>query len=95
MRFVSVRDLRLRSGEIWRQLEKDGDVVITSNGKPVAVLSDIEENNLEEYLQALRRIRATMAVNRMQERSQRKGLDQISEAEIETEIKTARRSRPQ
>lgn len=95
MRFVTVRDLRLRSGEVWRQLQQEGEVVVTSNGKPVAVLSDIEENNLEEYLRALRRVRATIVVNKIQARSQQQGLDKISEAETEAEIKAVRRGRSQ
>ncbi|BCV22168.1 hypothetical protein hamaS1_22370 [Moorella sp. Hama-1] len=41
MRFVTLRELRLKSGEIWRQLQKEGEMVITSNGKPVAVLSKL------------------------------------------------------
>lgn len=94
-RFITVRDLRLKSGEIWRELKRERDLVITSNGKPVAVLSDIEGNNLEEYLKILRRARATVAVNKIQERSRREGLDKISEAGIEAEIQAVRRSRMQ
>jgi len=94
MRFVTVRDLRLKSSEIWHQLQEEGDLIITSNGKPVAVLSGIGDNNLEEYLKALCRARATLAVNRIQERSRREGLDKISEAEIEAEIQAVRQSRP-
>jgi antitoxin (DNA-binding transcriptional repressor) of toxin-antitoxin stability system len=94
MKFVSVRDLRQRSSEIWGLLREEGDVVITSNGKPIALLSDIDENNLEEYLRNARRLRATMAVNSIQERSRQLGLDQMTDEEIEAEIKEARRNRP-
>lgn len=94
MRFVTVRDLRLKSGEIWRELQKEGDLVITSNGKPMAILSGIEGDRLEEYLKVLRRTRATLAINKIQERSRHKGLDKLSEAEIEAEIQAVRRSRP-
>lgn len=95
LRFVSVRELRLKSGEIWRQLREAGEIVITSNGKPVAVLSGVEEKDLEDYLKALRRARAVLAVNKIQGRARQKGLDRITEAEIEEEIKAVRRSRPQ
>ncbi|MBC7076634.1 MAG: type II toxin-antitoxin system prevent-host-death family antitoxin [Syntrophomonadaceae bacterium] len=93
MRFISVRDLRMRTGEIWEQLQKEGEMVITSNGKPVAVLSGINEENLEEHLRMMRRIRAMVAVNKIQEESRQKGLDKISMDEIEAEIKTVRRNR--
>jgi prevent-host-death family protein len=95
VRFVTVRELRIKSGEIWRQLQKEGELVITSNGKPVAVLSNIEEKYLEEYLQNLRRVRAVLAVKNMQARAREKGLDKIKDAEIESEIKAVRRSRSQ
>ena len=39
MRFITVRELRSRSAEIWRRLADEPDMVITSNGKPVAILS--------------------------------------------------------
>lgn len=94
MRFVTVRDLRLKSGEIWHELQKEGDLVITSNGKPMAILSSIESDRIEDYLKALRQARATLAVNRIQDRSRRKGLDTISDAEIEAEIQAVRQNRP-
>lgn len=95
MKFVSVRDLRQRSSEIWGLLREEGDVVITSNGKPIALLSDVDEKNLEEYLLYTRRLRATMATNSIQERSRQQGLDRLTDDEIESEIKDSRRNRPQ
>jgi antitoxin (DNA-binding transcriptional repressor) of toxin-antitoxin stability system len=45
---VSIRDLRLRFPKIRRQLEEDGEVVITDNGVPSYVLRiippEIREN---------------------------------------------------
>lgn len=58
MRFVSVRELRGRSAAIWKELAKEKDLVITSNGKPIALLSATSEENLEESLVAVRRARA-------------------------------------
>ncbi|MBC7107004.1 MAG: type II toxin-antitoxin system Phd/YefM family antitoxin [Firmicutes bacterium] len=94
MRFITVRDLRLKTGEIWSQLQKEGELIVTSNGKPVAILSGVEEKNLEDYLKAVRRARATLAVSKIQERSRRQGLDRLSEAEIEAEIRAVRQNRP-
>ncbi|SMB91335.1 Antitoxin Phd_YefM, type II toxin-antitoxin system [Thermanaeromonas toyohensis ToBE] len=95
MRFISVRDLKLRTSQIWHQLKEEGEVVITSNGKPIGILSRIEEDNLEDYLKALRRARAIAALNKIQERSRQKGLDKLTEEEIEEEIKATRRERYQ
>lgn len=90
MRFITVRDLRLKSGEVWRLVRQEGELVVTSNGKPVAVLADVEDGYLEDFLQSLRRARATLAVYRIQTRAREKGLDQLSEADIEAEIRAAR-----
>ena len=93
MRFISVRDLRLRSGEIWRQLQQEKEMVVTSNGRPVAILAGIEGEDLLEYLATLRRVRATLAVNKTQERARETGKNKITAAEIEKEIRAVRRSR--
>ena len=39
MDFVSVRELRSQSAAVWRSLAREKDLVVTSNGKPIAVLS--------------------------------------------------------
>ncbi len=38
MKFVSSRELRINPGAVWHLLRQEKDLVITSNGKPVAVL---------------------------------------------------------
>lgn len=93
MKFISVRDLRLRSAEIWRQLQQEKEMVVTSNGRPVAVLAGIEGQDVVEYLAALRRARAMLAVNKIQEHAQQTGKDKITAAEIGKEIRAVRRSR--
>ncbi|MBO8129155.1 MAG: type II toxin-antitoxin system prevent-host-death family antitoxin [Peptococcaceae bacterium] len=93
MQFITVRDLRMKSGEIWRRLQEQGDMIVTSNGKPIAVLSCVNEKNVEEYLTTLRRVRAMEALNKIHERSRQLGLDKMSMEEIDAEIKAVRRSR--
>lgn len=93
MRFVSVRDLRSRSAELWRDLPDEREMVITSNGRPVALLVAIDESNFEESLSAFRRARAIEAVARLQRDSTRRGTDVFSDEEIEAEIAAARRER--
>ena len=62
MKFVSVRELRGRSRQVWKQLDEGVDVVVTSNGKPIAVLSPVREDGLERSLASIRRARALDAV---------------------------------
>ena len=93
MKFVSVRELRNRSAQIWRRLGREGDMVITSCGKPIAVLSSVSEDTLEERLTSARRARMASALEAIQERSVRTGKDKTTPAEINEEIARARKDR--
>jgi antitoxin (DNA-binding transcriptional repressor) of toxin-antitoxin stability system len=92
MRFISVRDLSTKPKEIWSRI-KNEEVVITSNGKPIALLSGVTEENLEKTLRAIRRSRALIALEEMQKRSLELGLDKLTDSQIESEIRAARKSR--
>lgn len=93
MKFVSVRDLRGQSAQVWRDLRGEREMIITSNGRPVAILAAINETNLEESLSAFRQARAIEAVASLQRRSVEQGTDRTTLEEIEAEIKTVRRKR--
>jgi prevent-host-death family protein len=92
MRFVSVRDLNTKPKEVWDKA-KESDVVVTSNGKPIAVLTAVTEATLERQLQALRRSRALMALEDMQKAAAERGLDGWSEEQIDSEIQAVRKTR--
>lgn len=93
MKFLSVRDLRGKSAQIWKDLPEEREMVITSNGRPIAILAAISESNLEESLTAFRQARAIEAVATLQRRSADQGTDQISMDEIDAEIKAVRKNR--
>lgn len=94
MKFVNVRELRATSAKILSNLAKEKEIVITSNGKPVAILSPVQGDNLEESLAAIRRARAMAAVEAMQTASVKSGRDRMSLEEIDQEITQERRERP-
>ncbi len=93
MEYVTIRDLRLKPGEVWEKLRRQRELILTSNGRPVAVISDVNEENVEETIAALRRARAQAAVSRMRRAAAVGGQDTLSDAEIEAEIAQARRER--
>jgi len=68
-------------------------MVVTSNGRPIAILAAITEKNLEESLSAFRQSRAVEAVVSLQRSSVEQGTDKISLAEINAEIKAVRKKR--
>ena len=93
MRFVSVRELRERSASVWKALVEEKDMVITSNGKPIALLSATSGESLEESLSALRRARAQGAVTAMQQASLKAGSDRMSLDDVNAETSAARADR--
>jgi len=93
MKFVSVRDLRGKSADIWRELPEEREMVITSNGRPVAILAAVNESNLEESLAAFRQARAIDAVASVQRRSVARGADALTSEDINAEIATVREAR--
>lgn len=94
MRFISVRELNARTKEVWKKL-KDEEMVITSNGKPVALLSWVSDETLEKALRTIRRARALMAFEEMQKEAVASGLDRLRDADIEAEIRAVRKGRRQ
>jgi hypothetical protein len=68
-------------------------MVVTNNGRPVAILSSVSEDNVEESLVAIRQARAMAAVARLQVRSAARGFDKLDHVAIETEIKAVRQGR--
>ena len=92
MKFVTVRDLRNKSAQIRQYLSKEKEIVLTSNGKPFAIVTSASEENLEKSLIMMRRIRAEDAVNSIQKDSLEKGKDRISMEEINAEISSTRKA---
>jgi antitoxin (DNA-binding transcriptional repressor) of toxin-antitoxin stability system len=93
MKFISVRDLRGKSAEVWKNLPTEREVIVTSNGRPIAILSAVNESTLEESLSAFRQARAVEAVMSLQRQSVAQGTDRITMEEIDAEIKTVREKR--
>jgi len=93
MRFITIRDLRSKAARIQRELPKEKEMVLTSNGKPIAILTATSPDRIEESLTIIRRLRAMEAVNYMQRRSVEAGADRMSLKEINKEISAAREER--
>ncbi len=93
MKFVTVRDFRSRSAHIWEQLKTEEEMVITSNGKPVALLTPLTDENLETTLQSIRKAKTMAAISSMQLQSMRSGNNTMSSEEITREITAVRHGR--
>lgn len=93
MKFVTVRDLRGRSAEVWRELAVEHELVVTSNGKPIAILTSTNEETFEQSVREVRRARALQAVSTLQQRSVEARRNKTSDEEIDAEIAEVRAAR--
>ena len=93
MKFVTVRDFRTSPASIWKRLPKEQEMVITNNGKPIALLTPLSDETLEDTLSAVRTAKAINAVKLMQQQSILNGTDKMTMEEIDKEIRKARKER--
>ena len=93
MKFLSVRDLRAQSAQVWKDLSLEKEMVITNNGRPVAVLASVDEETVESSLNAWRQAKATRAIVSIQNESMLSGTNTLTIEDIETEITKARQER--
>ena len=90
MKFITARDLRLKPGDVWKLAQKEEDLIITANGRPVALLTGVTEDTLEEELDIIQRARALRALDEIHRASALKGTDKISVKGIDSEIAQVR-----
>jgi hypothetical protein len=93
MKFVSSRELRISPGIVWKKLDREKDLVITSNGRPVGVLTLANEDSLEDVLSSLRAGRAQRAALALRRTAVARGLNKWSDKDIQDVIRKGRQSK--
>ena len=88
MNFYSMRDLRTESKNMWQDLSKGDEVILTNNGKPSALVIDIPQGEFDEVVQTVRQAKAMIALNSMRQMAAREGFK--TDEEIEALINEAR-----
>lgn len=68
------------------------DLVVTAQGKPVAVLLPVDAKSLEPTLAALRGVRAVQAQVALQQTAEANGTSGLSMDDIDAEIKATRQT---
>ncbi|MBN1270028.1 MAG: type II toxin-antitoxin system Phd/YefM family antitoxin [Kiritimatiellae bacterium] len=94
MKFMSVREFRSRTGQVRQMIKEGDDLVLTSAGRPVALVSPVNPDTLEEELMALRQARARAALEHLHVKSRASGKDKLSMREIDAIIADVRRKKP-
>jgi prevent-host-death family protein len=52
MKFINIRELSKSPSKYIKRANEDGDVIITRNGKPYAVISKMDGKDLEDFILA-------------------------------------------
>jgi antitoxin (DNA-binding transcriptional repressor) of toxin-antitoxin stability system len=91
MEFVSATEIGISSTNIWKMLPKVQEVVITNEGKPIALLTPLSSNTFEETISAVRKAKAMNAVKLIQQSSLRQNKNNMTLEEINNEISKARK----
>ncbi len=94
MQFIPYRLLRNEPSTLRQKLADEGELVVTVDGKPFAVMIDLSDaDNMDDILLLISRLRAQMAVRAIRSKAQRDGLDKMSDEEIEGLIRKTRDER--
>lgn len=94
MEFVPYRVLRNKPTALRQQLREQGELVVTVDGKPFAVMIDLGgSENMDEIMLLVSRLRAQMAARSIRSQARRNGLDQMNEEQIDSLIQKTRQEK--
>jgi hypothetical protein len=93
MKTIASRTLAANPGKVWKDLEREGAVVVTKDGVPRSIMVPTSDATLLEDVQELVFARARKAVRAIRARTASTGTDEMTRQEIDREIKAARRAR--
>ncbi|MBI5825752.1 MAG: type II toxin-antitoxin system Phd/YefM family antitoxin [Chloroflexi bacterium] len=93
MQFVPYRDLRNEPSALRKKLASEGELVVTVDNKPFAVMINLDDENIHDILLMVSRLRAQMAARSIRSKARRDGLDKMTLKDVNAVIKKARADR--
>ncbi len=94
MEFIPYRVLRNEPAALRKKLEDEGELVVTVDGKPFAVMIDLAgSENMDDILLLVSRLRAQMAARAIRSQARRDGLDKMSDEQVDALVQKARAER--
>jgi hypothetical protein len=90
MEFVPYRLLRNQPGELRKRLEEQGELVVTVNGEPLAVMLQIPKGSPEDFVILVAQVRAQLAAVQIREGARKGGEDRMSPREVDDLVKETR-----
>ena len=93
MQFVPYRDLRNEPSALRKKLADEGELVLTVDNKPLAVMINLGDENVQDILLMVSRLRAQMAARTIRSAARRRGTDKMTLKDINALIKKTRAQR--
>ena len=94
MEFVPYRVLRNKPSALRQQLREQGELVVTVDGKPFAVMIDLGgSDNMDEIMLLVSRLRAQIAARAIRSQARREDLEQMSAEQVDALIQKARQEK--
>ncbi len=93
MQFVPYRDLRNEPSALRKKLASEGELVVTVDNKPFAVMINLDDENVQDILLKVSRLRAQMAARSIRSQARRDGLDKMTLKDVNALIKKTRTKR--
>jgi hypothetical protein len=93
MKMIATRELAANSGRVMRELDQEGVLVITKDGKPRSILLTTSDETLVEDLRDCLYTRARRDLMKAQMAAKEAGSSGLSTDEIDAEIRAARTAR--
>lgn len=93
MKTFTIRDFRTRPRQVQEAMRREPEAVLTSNGRPVALIVPVDAGSLDDELAALRNARAVRALADLREQARKVGASQMSPAAIDSLIAGTRKAR--
>jgi len=93
MQFVPYRTLRNEPTTLRKKLASEGELVLTMDNKPFAVMISLGDENVQDILLMVSRLRAQMAVRAIRSQARKAGLDTMALKDVNALIKKTRAER--
>ena len=93
MKTIASRMLTAAPGKVWAELEREGALVVTKDGVPRSIMIPTSDATLFEDIGEIVFARACRAVRAIRTQSVHSEAEVATRADIEREIKAARRNR--
>ena len=93
MQFVPYRTLRNEPAALRKKLASEGELVVTMNNEPFAVMISLGDENVQDILLMVSRLRAQMAVRSIRSQARKAGLDTMALKDVNALIKKTRAER--